>query len=275
MSDTQQTRARLAIVAGIILVVLVIFGGSIFTKIGAGEMGILYRPFAGGIDKENVYKQGLHVIAPWNDMIKYNVREQIKKENLNVISSNGLDIALEVACRYRPVYDKIGYLHDEVGEDYHTVIVMDLIRSTVRSVLGRYTPEEIYSTKRTEVEVETSKILEESFMDRNVVLLNFGLRKIELPSDIKHAIEDKLAQEQEAEKYEYKIIREKKEKERKMIEAEGIKEFQRIVSEGISDKLLKWKGIEATQELTKSPNSKIVIIGSGKDGLPIILGGEK
>ncbi|MCB0739270.1 MAG: prohibitin family protein [Bacteroidetes bacterium] len=271
----QSAIARLAILFGIIVVIGIFFAGSMFKTIKAGELGVIYRPFAGGLDKDKIFNQGFHVIAPWNDLIVYDVKEQIREEQLNVLSSNGLNITLEVSCRYNPIKTKIGYLHDEVGVNYESVIVKDMIRTTVRKVVGRYTPEQLYASKREEIERETATILEEMLKGRYVSLGNFALRDIKLPDDIKSAIEDKLAQQQEAEKYKYKIEREAKEKERKMIEAEGIKEFQRIVSEGISDKLLKWKGIEATQDLAKSPNSKVIVIGSGKDGLPIILGGEK
>lgn len=260
---------------GIGLVVLLFFAGSIFKTINAGELGIIYRPFGGGLNKEKIFQQGMHVIAPWNKLIVYNVREQIQEENLNVISSDGLNIQIDVSCRFKPMPNKIGYLHDEIGEGYQQIIVKDLIRTTVRKVVGRFTPEELYSSKRDQVESEIVEVLESYLVEKHVTLQSAFVRSIKLPKQIEDAIQDKLSQEQESLKYEFKIDREKKEKERKMIEAEGIKEFQRIVSEGISDKLLKWKGIEATQDLAKSTNSKVVIIGSGKDGLPIILGGDK
>lgn len=275
MNSRQQALVRLATFVGIGLVVLLFFAGSIFKTINAGELGVIYRPFGGGLDKEKIFPQGMHVIAPWNKLIVYNVREQIQEENLNVISSDGLNIQIDVSCRFRPVYNEIGLLHDEIGEGYQQIIVKDLIRTTVRKVVGRFTPEELYSSKRDQVESEIVEVLEGYLSEKHVVLQSAFVRSIKLPKQIEDAIQDKLSQEQEALKYEFKIDREKKEKERKMIEAEGIKEFQRIVSEGISDKLLKWKGIEATQDLAKSDNSKVVVIGSGKDGLPIILGGDK
>jgi len=275
MDKNKQALARVALLAGGALILIVMLSSSIFLTIGSGEKGVLFRKFGGGLDKDEIYDQGFHVIAPWNTMYIYNVREQLKEEKLNVISSDGLNIEVDVSCRYHPRYDKIGYLHDEIGVNYGELIVKDLIRTTVRKVVGTYKPEELYSTKRDEIEQEIEESLRNYLEEKNVVLQSIFVRSIKLPVEIETAIQDKLKQQQEAEKYVYKIDREKKEKERKMIEAEGIKEFQRIVSEGISDKLLRWKGIEATQDLAKSQNSKVVIIGNSADGLPLILGGDK
>lgn len=275
MDKNKQALARVAVLAGGALILIVMLSSSIFLTIGSGEKGVLFKKFGGGMDKDKIYDQGFHVIAPWNTMYIYNVREQLKEEKLNVISSDGLNIEVDVSCRFHPRHDKIGYLHDEIGVNYGELIVKDLIRTTVRKVVGTYKPEELYSTKRDEIEKEIEESLENYLKEKNVVLQSVFVRSIKLPVEIETAIQDKLKQQQEAEKYVYKIDREKKEKERKMIEAEGIKEFQRIVSEGISDKLLKWKGIEATQDLAKSENAKVVIIGNSADGLPLILGGDK
>lgn len=275
MDKNKQALARVAVLAGGALILIVMLSSSIFLTIGSGEKGVLFKKFGGGMDKDKIYDQGFHVIAPWNTMYIYNVREQLKEEKLNVISSDGLNIEVDVSCRFHPRHDKIGYLHDEIGVNYGELIVKDLIRTTVRKVVGTYKPEELYSTKRDEIEKEIEESLENYLKEKNVVLQSVFVRSIKLPVEIETAIQDKLKQQQEAEKYVYKIDREKKEKERKMIEAEGIKEFQRIVSEGISDKLLRWKGIEATQDLAKSENAKVVIIGNSADGLPLILGGDK
>jgi len=160
------------------------------------------------------------------------------------------------------------------GLNYVDDVIKPAIRSATRNVVGRYTPEEIYSTKREaitqEIFDETDKILNENF----VHLKNVLVRDVTLPSTIKTAIERKLKQQQEALEYEYRLQKEQKEAERKRIEAKGIKDFQDIVSMGISDKLLRWKGIEATLKLSESPNTKVIIVG-GKDGLPIIMNTEK
>ncbi|MFT5595345.1 MAG: prohibitin 1, partial [Flammeovirgaceae bacterium] len=143
-----------------------------------------------------------------------------------------------------------------------------------RKVIGRYDPEELYSSKRDVIQEEIFTDVKNRLKDKNIYLDAILIRGIELPPNIKMAIEKKLKQEQESQEYEFKIEKEKKEAERKRIEAQGIKDFQDIVSEGISDKLLRWKGIEATLSLAQSPNSKVVVIGQGDDGLPLILGGN-
>jgi regulator of protease activity HflC (stomatin/prohibitin superfamily) len=139
-------------------------------------------------------------------------------------------------------------------------------------VLGRFTAEEIYSTKRAEVETaiknETEKILSANNVTATAVLI----RSIVLPDQIKGAIENKLQQEQEALAYQFRLDKEKSEAERKRIAAEGESRANNIINNSLTDKLLKMRGIEATLELAKSPNSKIIVVGSGKDGMPLILG---
>lgn len=274
MDKKQQALARLALIGGIAIIVIFILSNSVFVTINSGEKGVMFRKFGGGLDIENVYDQGFHILAPWNSMIVYNVRKQEKQESMDVLSSNGLAIGLDLSIRYELIDEKIGYLHDDIGSDYLRSIIIPEVRSSTRKVIGKYTPEELYSTKRDliqgEIEEATRSILKDNFIGLDALLI----RSVKLPSKIKEAIERKLQQEQQAQEYQFRIEKEKKEKERKMIEAEGIKEFQRIVSEGISDKLLKWKGIEATQDLAKSENSKVVVIGNNEDGLPLILGGN-
>ena len=259
----------IGIIIGIV-VFIAVFSSS-FITIDSGKKGVLFKRFGGGLDKENIYGQGFHIVAPWNTMFVYDVRKLQTEEAMDVLSSNGLSITVDVSVIYRPKAEKIGYLHDLIGTEYLQRIIIPEMRSSVRKIIGRYTPEELYSTKRevvqTEIFNETTKVLDENHIILDAVLI----RSVNLPATIKTAIESKLKQEQESLEYEFRIQKESKEAERKAIEAKGIQNFQRIVTEGISDKLLMWKGIETTNELAKSPNSKIVVIGSGKNGLPLIL----
>lgn len=257
------------IVVGIIIVLY--FFSELFVTIETGQKGVIFYKFS-GIDKQNVWEQGLHTIAPWNTMYIYDVRIQESSEEMDVLASNGLSIHLDLSYRYSPIPNEIGFLHDEIGEDYHKRIVLPEIRSSTRKVIGKYLPEELYSTKREIIQEEIFHQTEASVKKKHIRLDALLIRSIKLPETIKVAIESKLKQEQQSMEYEFKIAKEKKEAERKRIEAQGIKDFQNIVSEGISDKLLRWKGIEATQELAKSQNAKVVIIGNGKDGMPVILG---
>jgi regulator of protease activity HflC (stomatin/prohibitin superfamily) len=168
--------------------------------------------------------------------------------------------------------NKIGFIHEQFTKDYVNVLVIPEVRSTVRQVMGRYTAEEIYSTKRAEVETaiknETEKILNVNNVSATAVLI----RSIALPEQIKGAIENKLQQEQEALAYQFRLDKEKSEAERKRIAAEGESRANNIINNSLTDKLLKMRGIEATLELSKSPNAKIIVVGSGKDGMPLILG---
>ncbi len=255
-----------------VLIVILLFGGRMFFIINAGERAVIFRPYTSGLDTENIYGEGFHIISPLNRLYIYNVREQQEEETMDVLDRNGLSINTEVSVRFNPVYSDIGYLHHRFGENYINLLVVPEVRSTVRQVAGRYSAEEIYSTKRSEVEQnikeETRKVLGENFIEMRALLI----RSINLPDQIKTAIENKLQQEQEALAYEFKLRREESEAERRRIEAEGIANYNRILSESLTDKILKQRGIDATLELAGSPNSKVIVVGSSKDGLPLILG---
>jgi regulator of protease activity HflC (stomatin/prohibitin superfamily) len=261
------------IILGVIaLFVIMGISSSIFYTIGPSERAIIFYKFGVGLDKDNVIAQGFHMKAPWNELFVYSVNETSSDENMDVLDKSGLSIHVDITVRYNPMPDKIGYIHEKFTKNYVTVLVIPEVRSTVRQVMGRYTAEEIYSTKRAEVETairtETEKILQQNFVNSPAVLI----RSILLPDQIKNAIENKLQQEQEALAYQFRLDKEKSEAERKRIAAEGEARANNIVNSSLSDKLLKMRGIEATLELSKSPNSKVVIIGSGGDGMPLILG---
>lgn len=255
----------------LILVFIIILFRSAVT-IDSGHAGVIYRKFGGGVDTETTYGEGFHIIAPWNTMIEYEVRQQEVLEKMTVLSSNGLDIVLEATIWFQPKYEELGLLHQKRGLEYIDRVIKPAVRSATRSVVGRYTPEQIYSSKRDaiqqEIQVETKKILDKQFVQLNDVLI----RDVTLPPTIKGAIERKLKQEQEALEYEFRIEKAKQEAERQRIDAEGKARANRILSQSLTDKILKEKGIEATKELSKSPNAKVIVVGSGKGGLPIILG---
>ena len=210
-----------------------------------------------------------------NKFYVYNVKIQEDYEALEVLSKNGLSIKLDLSFRYNPVMSEIGQLHDLVGKDYLESIIRPEIRSVTREVIGEYLPEELYSTKREEVEDRVYELTAQAITDKHLNLDAILIRDVTLPKTLQVAIENKLKQEQEALEYEFKLLKESKEAERKRIEAQGISDFQRIVTKTITPSLLKWKGVETTQEIAKSPNSKVIVIGNGDGDLPIILGGDK
>ena len=261
------------LIVGIIFLVI-LFWGRITKTIPAGHGGVLFRLFGGGVDTERTYEEGFHFIAPWNTMYVYETRQQETSEEMSALSSNGLEIKIEFSTWYQPKWEDLGELHAQIGSQYLARVVIPAMRSAARSVVGRYTPEQIYSTKRDaiqeEIFVETKKLLDEKYVQLNQVLI----RSVTLPPTIKSAIESKLKQEQEALEYEFKLEKAAQEAERQRVEAEGKAKANSIVSASITDKILRDKGIEATLKLAESPNSKVVVIG-GNDGMPIILGDVK
>ncbi|MBA7586019.1 hypothetical protein ES708_28015 [subsurface metagenome] len=202
------------------------------------------------------------------------MKEQTREEPLDVLDKSGLSLSIDVTIRFNPVYDRIGYLHETFGENYINRLIIPEMRSTVRNVAGRYTAEEIYSTKRSEVEMtmvnETKAILQKNNIDMRALLI----RSIILPAGIKQAIEMKLTREQESLAMVYVKEKEEQEADRKRIEAQGISDYNRILNASLTANILKQKGIDATLKLAESANAKVVVIGSGKDGMPLILGGN-
>jgi regulator of protease activity HflC (stomatin/prohibitin superfamily) len=270
----QKRYVTLGIVGFFLLIAVIMFSNATFLTIDSGERGVLFRTFGDGLDKENIYQPGFHVVAPWNTMYVYEVRETQLEEEMEVLSSNGLNIKVDVTARIRPNYDQIGNIHETFGREYMNRLIRPEVRSAVRQIIGKFTPEELYSTKRDEVQTlitqELSAVLSTNYIDLRAILI----RDIELPEKVRTAIEEKLEAEQGSLKYEYILTREKQEAERRLIEAQAKADANRILNASLSDKILQDKGIEATLELAKSPNSKVIVVGgSDNGGLPLILGG--
>jgi regulator of protease activity HflC (stomatin/prohibitin superfamily) len=261
------------IIFGVIaLFVLMGVSSSLFYTINATQRAVIFYKFGDGLDKENVIYPGVHMKAPWNDVFVYNVQETAQDENMDVLDKSGLSIHVDVTVRFKPIAEKIGYIYEKFNVDYVNVLVVPEIRSAVRQVMGRYTAEEIYSTKRAEVEATIKSESEKILHANNVTMVALLIKSIQLPDQIRIAIESKLQQQQEALAYQFRLDKEKSEAERKRIAAEGESRANLIINNSLTDKLLKMRGIEATLELSKSPNSKVIIVGSGKDGMPLILG---
>jgi regulator of protease activity HflC (stomatin/prohibitin superfamily) len=256
-----------------IVVTFVLIAKSVVT-IDAGHAGVLYK-LNGGVDPETEpLGEGINFVAPWNSVIEYEVRQQEVPERMSVLSSNGLDIKLDASVLYQPDVANLARLHKEKGKNYLSRVLQPAIRSAARSVVGRYTPEQLYSSKRDaiqeEIFLETKKIVETQYIQLNSILI----RDVTLPPTIKQAIERKLKQEQESLEYEFRLVTASKEAEKVIIEAKGKADANKILSASLTDKILQDKGIEATTKLAESPNSKVIVIGSGDSGLPIILGNQ-
>ena len=253
--------------------VLVILISKSAITIGSGQAGVLYKTFGGGVvTDEAPLGEGFHIVAPWNRVFVYEVRQQELFEKMKVLSSNGLEIQIDASAWFQPAYESLGKLHQEKSEQYVNRILLPAIRSAARSVVGRYTPEQLYSSKRDaiqqEIFTETQMFVEDQYIQLNEILV----RDVTLPPTIREAIEKKLKQEQETLEYEFRLVTAEKEAERQRIEARGKADANRILSASLTDKILQDKGIDATIKLSESPNSNIVIVGSGESGLPLILG---
>ncbi|TXC77095.1 prohibitin family protein [Luteibaculum oceani] len=258
------------------LILTIIFWNRITVTIESGHKGVLYERFSGGVSETaQPYGPGFHFIAPWNDMIVYETRQQEMKEKMEVLSSNLLKIELDVTVLYEPVSDDLGLLEVRRGKNYPEKVVRPFTRSVVRQVMAQYLPEEINTTKRELIEDQIFEEVKAKMAENYVQVNDILIRNIVLPPSLQAAIERKLKQEQESLEYEFRIQKAQKEAERKKIEADGIRAFQEIVNKSITKDLLKWKGIEATENLAKSTNSKIIVIGNGDQGLPVILNAEK
>jgi len=274
MAQQEFSIKRIGPIAIVIIAVvfLIIFWSRMTVTINSGEAGVLFRTLTNGVDTSNTYGEGFHFLAPWNKMIVYNVRQQETAEEMNVLSSNGLEIKADVSAWYKPQYTELGLLHQQIGKAYLNVIVIPALRASARSVIGRYTPEQIYSTKRDAIQDEIFEETQKILSEKHIALDRVLIRSIVLPPTIKSAIESKLKQEQESLEYEFKLQKAQKEAERQRIDAEGKAAANRILNASLTDMILREKGINATLELANSPNTKIIVIGNTKDGLPIILG---
>lgn len=259
-------------VLGVALILLLNFGRKMFNIIEPGERGVIFRPYTTGLDKGAPLRDGFHVVAPWNKLIIYNIKEQPADEKLEVLDKNGLTITLNISVRFNPFHKNIASLHEKFGVSYVRTLVVPEVRNAIRKVAGQYAAEEIYSTKRKEIESEAKAETQRKLKENDIDLRALLIRSIILPPQIKNAIENKLKQEQEALAYEFKLQKEESEAERKRIAAEGEAKANKIINSSLTGNLLKMRGIEATIELSKSQNAKVIVVGSGKEGLPLILG---
>jgi regulator of protease activity HflC (stomatin/prohibitin superfamily) len=275
----------------VVTLVAVVLFPHLAVTVPSGHVGVLWKRFGGGtvLDPRQLRDEGLRFILPWNELYIYDLRLQSITQNYNAISSDGVSLDATMNVRFRLQRDAIPVLHQAIGPNYIDLLVRPGIGSLAREVMAQYTAEQVYSTARQEIQDKIRSLAEdrlsEKMMEREgedekyrvsmrdtVVLYDTLVYGIELPALVVSAINRKTEQYYISEEYKFRVEREKRESERKKIEAQGIHEFQTIVSQGISDSYLTWRGIEATLQLSQSTNSKVVIIGSGRDGLPVILG---
>lgn len=254
---------------GVLLVLFTVSGCTCGT-VPSGHGGIVFDSFGKGTQKE-LYGEGLQVLRVGKELIVYDFRVQEMKEDLNVLSNNGLDLKVDASVRYRVEPSKIFELHTQTGPRYADILVGPIVRSEARKVFGRYAPEEIYSSKREQIEKEIYDEVTKALQGKFVIVEAILVRDVLLPDAIRQAIADKLAEEQRSQKMRFTLDKERQEADRKQIEAEGIAKYQSIVRQGLTEEYLKLKGIEVTEKLASSPNAKIILVGSnGTGGLPLV-----
>jgi prohibitin 1 len=249
---------------------LFIFRDRIFVTVETGEVLVVYYRLFGGTEHNRIGSEGLHLITPWDKAYRYVVQSQTLVEQLTVISKNGLEVHLDAQIRFHPIPDMVPHLHRRFGPDYVETFVKPQLQSSVQRVIGQFQAEEVYGS---ESGASASRIFENT---RQVVggefleIEDVAIFNIKLPEAVQTAIQNKVEAEQNALAHAFKVEQEKQESQRKLEEAKGLQEYTKLVA-GIPHSVLLWKGIEATQDLAKSPNAKIVVIGA-KGDLPLILG---
>lgn len=264
--------------AGVFLLLVAVVPNSVFA-VGSGEVGVIWSRFGGGTRTDRVFREGTHVKWPWDVITIYNVRTQTDTHTYQALSSEGVQVTAEVTYRYQVQAEDAGLLHKEVGPDYLNVVVRPEVGAALRSAIGSFTAETLYSNRRDEVQDRIETIIETWSTQgriggvavvRVISLQDVLLRGVILPPALQAAIERKMIENELSQEFVFRIQRERLEAERKRIEAAGIRDFQQIVGGNLTEQYLRWRGIDATLHLAQSPGSRLVIIG-GRDGLPVIL----
>lgn len=269
-TDAAAQFRRLGMLIGGIVIFFMI--SSCITVIKAGHVGVVD---VFGRVSSTTLKPGIQFVNPLARVIQMSFQTQEIKETMDVPSKEGMTIGVEMSVLYHLDPEKAADVYQRVGEDYVGVILEPQFRSITRGVTASYEAKALYTSEREAVAQLIADDLKKLVEPRGIAIESTPMRRLTLPTKITAAIEDKLSADQDSQRMQFVLTKEKQEADRKRIEAQGIADFQKIVTEGISDKLLQWKGIEATQDLAKSPNAKVVVIGNSKNGLPVILGDVK
>ena len=290
-----------------LLLIAIVLWPYVVVSVPTGHVGVLWYRIVGFdpycmcffrgtvLDPRDIREEGLHLIMPWNKLYLYDLRLQSNTQTFNAISKDGVSMSVQVSIRYQLQHNSVAVLHKFIGPDYFATVISPEIGSQTRQVIAQYTAEEVYTSReaiQAEIHDSGQKALGASlnklvqpeameqpdpkhyndFLQSAIQLLDTLVLSIELPPAIVAAINRQTEQYYQIQEYKFRVEREAQESKRKQIEANGIAAFQRTVSQGISESYLRWRGIEATLALAQSPNAKIVIFGTNKDGLPLILG---
>jgi regulator of protease activity HflC (stomatin/prohibitin superfamily) len=255
---------------GIAAFLLVILLFSSITRVGTGHVGVL--TLFGKVQTGGTLGEGIHLISPLKTNNELSIQTQTLKESASVPSSEGLMMSLDTSLIYHLDPDRAAEVFQKIGADYENIVVEPTLRSAIREATASHTANALYTGEREMVGKQIYDQVSTQLKERGLKVENVLLRDIQLPATLKAAIEAKQQAEQESLAMNFRLQKETQEAQRKRIEAAGVRDFQQIVAQGITPSLLEWKGIEATENLAKSPNSKVVVIGNNKNGLPLILG---
>jgi regulator of protease activity HflC (stomatin/prohibitin superfamily) len=251
----------------ILLVAILVFASMAYVP--PGHVGVLT---SFGRVTDNILPEGTHFVSPFKINHVITVRTQSQEEHTSTPSSEGLNLEMDTSLIYHLNPDKAADVFKHIGSQYAGTLIEPTLRSAIRDTTAGHSANTLYSSQRKEVEDEIKKTLQASLEPRGIVIENILLRDIQLPHTLRASIETKQQAEQESLAMSFRLQKERQEADRKRIEAQGIHDFQQIVAQGISPQLLQWKGIEATETLAKSPNTKIIVIGNTKTGLPLVIG---
>src|SRR6202045_1625438 len=298
---------RLSVIVMTVLLIAIVLWPYVVVSVPTGHVGVLWYRIIGFdpycmclvrgtvLDPREIREEGLHLIMPWNKMYLYDLRLESTTQTYNAISKDGVSMSVQVNVRYQLQHNSVAVLHKFIGPDYFATVISPEIGSQTRQIISQYTAEKVYTSREAiqeEIRDSGQKALGASlnklvqpeameqpdpkhyndFLQSAIQLLDTLVLSIELPPAIVAAINRQTEQYYQIQEYKFRVEREAQESKRKQIEANGIAAFQRTVSQGISESYLRWRGIEATLALAQSPNAKIVIFGTNKDGLPLILG---
>jgi prohibitin 1 len=269
----KQNNVSFRVVAVATLIAWLFFGlialSQVFTQIPAGHVGVV--DFFGIVSAKTL-PPGINFVNPMANIHKFSTQTMEHKESMQVLSREGLTIGLELSVLYRLDPDSVAKVYQTIaGGDYEEIVLIPQFRSISRAVTASFQASALYSTERERLAIAVQEELAKTVAPRGIIIESVPLRNVALPTQLTEAIEQKQRADQEAQRMEFILLKEKQEADRKRIEAKGISDFQNIVAQGISEQLLRWKGVEATEKLANSPNTKVIIVGAGKDGLPIIL----
>ncbi len=266
-------RHKIKLVSLVFLVIFftLYFANSIFVYIYPGQRGILFQSLSSKALPDTIYDEGLYSIAPWNKMIIYDVTKQKYSVDVQALTNNGLRVTLRVAAVFHPDPKQLKELTTHVGQDYVEKIILPVLHSAVRKVIGNYIPEDLYTTAKNVLQDKMFEEVQGELAHLPVIMENMVIEDLKLPDAINKAIENKLKHQQDALAYKYILEQEVSEASRRLIEAKSIKLYQAEVGSNLNDEILRWLEIKALADLSKSPNCKVIVMGNGGSGSPLVL----